>query len=152
MNAENAKTAIEAKIKVAYPNSRFAFQCDSEDDGIVYVRIFGVPDNQVAEHKSLVWDIIDSIGEVDEICFIPSIISMSNTLAHHREFLPVANDFDQAVSDHVFKRIFEWDDSAFSPLVCESEIPHPAWSCNTAIDILEISKEMHNEHSFNLAA
>ena len=152
MTIEQAKTSLSELIKAKYPGYHFQFQCDSEDDSVIYVRIFGIPDDKISEHKAKVWDLIDHIGETEEASFVPSIISMTNTLAHHREFLPVSDDFEQAIPTHVFKIIADWDNSTFKPHLCNSEIPQSAWSCDTVIDNFEITEDTHNEHSFKLAA
>ena len=78
------------------------------------------------------------------------LIPVSGT--HHREFLPVSDDFEQAIPTHVFKIIADWDNSTFKPHLCNSEIPQSAWSCDTVIDNFEITEDTHNEHSFKLAA
>ncbi len=81
--------SLRMAVERLFPANHIMFLTDPEDEGVVYVRVYGIPDAEVRDARGRLWDAIDGLeGEVDTNPFIPSIVSLSDTAAFYPEFLP----------------------------------------------------------------
>ena len=152
MNPKDAKIEIAKNLEDRFPGYHVEFSFDSDDKGVVYVRVYGVPDTEVNVSKLHVWEVIDKLGEVEGVEFVPSIISMTNTRQYHSEFLPATDDFDHAVSDGVM-RLLEQSAELYDVLPARS---HPCvvygWSDTDEPAVLHNIGEVTDDRSFKFAA
>ena len=151
MNLNDAKTELAKRLADVYPGHHVGFSFDPDDDGIVYVRIYGVPDDEVNNSKCLVWNVIDALGAVDNVEFVPSIISMTNTSLYHPEFMPAVDDFDASVSAGIMQLLEKNETpSGVRPICAEPFIA--GWGDENDLELLHNIDEVTDERSFKVAA
>jgi len=118
---------------------------DPEDNEIVYLRVFGVPDDEVTDVKLRLWEIIDTTNAP----FIPSVVSLSDTQSHYPHFLyPI--DFDSALPEGLMQLI-----SGITEMPnlssTDAELPSPSF-CTNLSPVLRNINEVSHAHDFRLAA
>lgn len=152
MNSKDATIEIAKNLEDIFPGCHVEFPYDSDDSGVVYVRVYGVPDTEVNASKTHVWEVIDKLGVVEGVEFVPSIISMTNTRQYHSGYLPVTDDFDHAVSDRVM-RLLEQPAERYDVLPARS---HPCivygWGDSDEHAVLHNIGEVTDDRSFKFAA
>ncbi len=151
MDLDEAKTELAKKLAAIYPGHRIVFSFDPDDDGIVYVRVYGVLDDDVNDSKSRVWDVIDSLGSVDSVEFIPSIVSMTNTSRYHPELLSVVDDFDSAVPDDIMQLLEKTSAPSDEQPTCTPPCI-VGWGDENDLELLHNIEEVTDERSFKVAA
>ncbi len=151
MNLDEAKTELAKELAVIYPGHHVAFSVDPDDNGIVYVRVYGVQDDEVNNSKKRVWDEIDSLGLVDNVEFIPSIVSLTNTSHYHPELLPAVDDFDSAIPDDIMLLLENTPSSSdVRPMRVTPCIV--GWGDEDDLELLHNIEEVTDERSFKVAA
>ncbi len=153
MNLNDAKVELVKNVSEVFPGHHVDFSFDSDDEGIVYVRVYGIPDDNVNDSKRLVWDVIDALEAVDGVEFVPSIISMTNTRLYHAKFLlPVIDDFDIPVSDGIMQLLEQSVDLySAQPIRSHPCIVH-GWNNADDLAVLHDINEVTDERSFRFAA
>ena len=151
MNFDEAKTELAKRLAGIYPGHHVGFSFDPDDDGIVYVRVYGVPDGEVNNSKSLVWDLVDALGTVDNVEFVPSIISMTNTSHYHQEFMPTGDDFDVAIPADIMQLLEKSETPSGVRLVCAEPLI-VGWGDENDLELLHNIDEVTDERSFKVAA
>ncbi len=154
MNFTDAKAELKRKIPAILPDClQICFSFDPDDESIVYVRIYGIADDKAYAAHDQVWDLIDSLGPIEDVEFVPSIISMTNTRLYHPELLATKDDFDHALPDGIFP-LLESLESIAAPAPDQFCPPAtPRWSGTFTSSILDqIDEDPHERNDLKLAA
>ena len=154
MNVEDAKTKLKRDIFSAFPDCLHVdFSFDPEDKGIIYVCIYGIPDDKTYAAHNTACKAIDALGFIDDVEFVPSIISMTNTRLYHSELLPGIGDFDHPVSDCTL-HLLVTSKSQFRPRPYFAD-PRTlgGWTDSDASAFLQdIDEDLHERNDIKLAA
>ena len=85
---QSAKDRISIEVFKRYPALVCRMEEDPEDPTVLQVTLYGVADDQLASVRESVWTVIESVGDVDGVDFVPSVVRLSDTMAYYPNFMP----------------------------------------------------------------
>lgn len=90
---QSAKDRITIEVFNRYPTLFCRMEEDPEDPTVLQVTLYGVADGQLASARESLWAIIESVGDVDGVDFVPSVVRLSDTKSYYPDFMP--KDLDE---------------------------------------------------------
>ena len=154
MNVEDAKTKLKRDIFSAFPDCLHVdFSFDPEDEGIIYVCIYGIPDDETYAAHNKACRVIDALGFIDGVEFVPSIISMTNTKRYHSELLPAPYDFDHSLPDVILPMLGSFESLDTPPSFYSCPRAADGWNGIRSSSVLhDIDEDPHERNDVKLAA
>lgn len=96
---EKSDAACDA-AREAFPGHYVDTMPDPEDDGLFYVRVFGVPDDGTYPAQVKLADALSGVHtDSVDLVFAPFVVSMADTVAFYPEFMPFPPAAEGAVID-----------------------------------------------------
>lgn len=95
-----------------FPGYKFSLMGDPEDEKVQLIRLYDVADDDVKKFKDELWDVIEEHLEVEDVSFIPSIVSHTDTVEFYSDHLRVPDnvcvrDDDFTLKEDVCRKIEE---------------------------------------------